>query len=187
MNPSSTCGKQRVRGLENWGETFLSGSILTVTEVAAIGSESANGSLQTHITTRGSRLPRSPLAGHGWPAETGGWIGGYSRHLEAPSNRSAILFFRPRNSKWGQTRVKMGPVVASAIEQRSVKSLIAYAKNALTHPPAQVTQIVASIVEFGFTNPILIDSEGESSRATAASWRQRRWAWRRCHASSSGT
>ena len=54
----------------------------------------------------------------------------------------------------------MGPVVAEAIEQRSVKSLIPYAKNARTHSPAQVTQIVASIVEFGFTNPILIDSEG---------------------------
>lgn len=54
----------------------------------------------------------------------------------------------------------MAPVVASAIEQRSVNSLIPYAKNARTHSPAQVTQIVASIVEFGFTNPILIDSEG---------------------------
>jgi len=71
----------------------------------------------------------------------------------------------------------MGPVVASAIEQRSVKPLISYAKNDRTHSSAQVTQIVASIVEFGFTNPILIDSEGESSLATAASWRQRKWAW----------
>jgi ParB-like chromosome segregation protein Spo0J len=54
----------------------------------------------------------------------------------------------------------MGPAVASAIEQRPVSTLIPYAKNARTHSPAQVTQIVASVTEFGFTNPILIDSEG---------------------------
>ena len=32
-----------------------------------------------------------------------------------------------------------------------------YAKNARTHSESQVSQIAASIVEFGFTNPILID------------------------------
>jgi ParB-like chromosome segregation protein Spo0J len=56
--------------------------------------------------------------------------------------------------------LKTGPIVASAIEQRPVSALIPYAKNARTHSPAQVTQIVASITEFGFTNPILIDSNG---------------------------
>jgi ParB-like chromosome segregation protein Spo0J len=45
------------------------------------------------------------------------------------------------------------PVVASAIEQRPLKPLISYGKNPRTHSPAQVTQIVASIREFGFTNP----------------------------------
>src|ERR1700693_1279324 len=60
MNPSSARGKQRVRGLDSWRETFLSGSILTATQVVVIGSKMANGSLQTHITTRGSSLPRSP-------------------------------------------------------------------------------------------------------------------------------
>ena len=54
----------------------------------------------------------------------------------------------------------MDPIVASAIEQRPVSALIPYAKNARTHSPAQVTQIVASVVEFGVTNPILIDSGG---------------------------
>ena len=33
-----------------------------------------------------------------------------------------------------------------------------YARNARTHSPEQVAQIAASIVEFGFVNPILVDS-----------------------------
>jgi ParB-like nuclease domain len=86
--------------------------------------------------------------------------GGFRSYLIAPSNRSGGTFFHPRNSKWGQIRLKTGPIVASAIEQRPVSALIPYAKNARTHSPAQVTQIVASITEFGFTNPILIDSNG---------------------------
>jgi len=38
-------------------------------------------------------------------------------------------------------------------------SLIPYARNARTHSDAQVAQIAASIREFGFTNPILVDGE----------------------------
>ena len=38
-----------------------------------------------------------------------------------------------------------------------VDALIPYARNARTHSDAQVAQIAASIVEFGWTNPILID------------------------------
>ena len=41
-----------------------------------------------------------------------------------------------------------------------VTSLVPYARNARTHSDAQVAQIAASIREFGFTNPILIDAEG---------------------------
>ena len=40
-----------------------------------------------------------------------------------------------------------------------VDELIPYARNARTHSPAQVSQIAASIREFGFTNPILMDGE----------------------------
>lgn len=36
--------------------------------------------------------------------------------------------------------------------------LKAYEKNSRTHSPAQVSQVAASIKEFGFTNPILVDS-----------------------------
>ena len=47
------------------------------------------------------------------------------------------------------------------IEQMPVASLIAYAANARTHSPEQVKQIAASITEFGFTNPALIDANNE--------------------------
>lgn len=40
---------------------------------------------------------------------------------------------------------------------RKTSDLIGYARNARTHSEAQVAQIAASIREFGFTNPILLD------------------------------
>lgn len=45
------------------------------------------------------------------------------------------------------------------IELRSVAELIPYSRNARTHNDAQVAQIAASIKEWGWTNPILIDEE----------------------------
>jgi DNA modification methylase len=49
--------------------------------------------------------------------------------------------------------------IKHSIEYRSTDSLIPYARNSRTHNDAQVSQIAASIREFGFTNPILIDAE----------------------------
>lgn len=46
------------------------------------------------------------------------------------------------------------------ITQRSVSDLIPYARNSRTHSDEQVAQIAASIKEFGWTNPILVDAEG---------------------------
>lgn len=43
------------------------------------------------------------------------------------------------------------------IEQIGIATLIPFAKNSRTHSDAQVAQIAASIREFGFTNPVLID------------------------------
>ena len=43
------------------------------------------------------------------------------------------------------------------IEQRPVGALVPFANNARTHSTSQVNQIAASIEEFGWTNPILID------------------------------
>lgn len=38
--------------------------------------------------------------------------------------------------------------------------LIPYARNSRTHSDEQVAQVAASIKEFGFTNPVLVDSDG---------------------------
>jgi len=43
------------------------------------------------------------------------------------------------------------------IEYRPIEGLIPYARNARTHSDEQITQIAASIREFGFNNPILVD------------------------------
>jgi DNA modification methylase len=48
--------------------------------------------------------------------------------------------------------------MASRIEIWPTDRLVPYAKNARTHSPEQVAQIAASIVEFGFNAPILVDS-----------------------------
>jgi ParB-like chromosome segregation protein Spo0J len=45
------------------------------------------------------------------------------------------------------------------IESIKLEKLIPYAKNSRTHDDFQIQQIAASIREFGFTNPVLIDSE----------------------------
>ena len=43
------------------------------------------------------------------------------------------------------------------IVTRLISELKAYENNSRTHPEAQIAQIAASIKEFGFTNPVLID------------------------------
>jgi len=45
------------------------------------------------------------------------------------------------------------------ITTRKTADLIPYARNAKTHSPEQVAKIAGSIREFGFCNPVLIDSE----------------------------
>jgi len=46
------------------------------------------------------------------------------------------------------------------VESIDIESLIPYARNSRTHSDSQVAQIAASIKEFGFTNPVLIDGDG---------------------------
>jgi ParB-like chromosome segregation protein Spo0J len=46
------------------------------------------------------------------------------------------------------------------IQEVAVNKLIPYAKNSRTHSDQQVAQIAASIKEFGFRNPILVDGVG---------------------------
>ena len=41
----------------------------------------------------------------------------------------------------------------------SVADLIPYARNSRTHSDAQVAKIAASIREFGFLNPVIVDGQ----------------------------
>jgi ParB-like chromosome segregation protein Spo0J len=47
-----------------------------------------------------------------------------------------------------------------AVVTMPVASLVPYAENARTHSDSQVAQIAASIAEFGFVNPVLVDAAG---------------------------
>jgi hypothetical protein len=46
------------------------------------------------------------------------------------------------------------------VTETPIEQLIPYARNARTHSDAQVAQLAASIREFNFTNPVLIDGKG---------------------------
>jgi DNA modification methylase len=52
------------------------------------------------------------------------------------------------------------PIAGLSVQYRSIDSLRPYSRNARTHSAKQIEQIAASIREFGFTNPILIDQNG---------------------------
>jgi DNA modification methylase len=45
------------------------------------------------------------------------------------------------------------------VEYRKVETLIPFARNPRTHSDAQVAKLAASIVEFGWTNPVLVDGD----------------------------
>ena len=49
---------------------------------------------------------------------------------------------------------------ADKVERWSISRLVPYARNARTHSDAQVAQIAASIREWGWTVPVLVDEEG---------------------------
>jgi DNA modification methylase len=50
---------------------------------------------------------------------------------------------------------------ADRVERRPTASLVPYARNARTHSESQVAQLAASIREWGFTMPVLVDEAGE--------------------------
>jgi ParB-like chromosome segregation protein Spo0J len=52
------------------------------------------------------------------------------------------------------------PWPADSVERQKLENLIPYARNARTHSEAQIGQIAASIREWGFTVPVLIDEAG---------------------------
>ena len=49
---------------------------------------------------------------------------------------------------------------ADRVERRKTDTLVPYARNARTHSDAQVAQIAASVREWGWTVPVLVDEEG---------------------------
>ncbi len=55
-------------------------------------------------------------------------------------------------------RTKQNP--ADKVEQWPIEKLVPYAKNSRTHSDEQVAQIAASIREWGWTTPILVDETG---------------------------
>ena len=52
----------------------------------------------------------------------------------------------------------MNNFLSTTIELWPVERLIPYDRNARTHSDEQIEQIARSIREFGFTNPILVDT-----------------------------
>ena len=50
--------------------------------------------------------------------------------------------------------------LADKIEQWPTARLVPYARNARTHTDSQMAQIAASMREWGWTNPVLIDEGG---------------------------
>ena len=61
---------------------------------------------------------------------------------------------------------------ADKVEKRSVASLIPYARNSRTHSDAQVAQIAASVKEWGWTIPVLIDEGGQIIAGTVEESKQ---------------
>ena len=49
--------------------------------------------------------------------------------------------------------------MAQQVELWAIQRLVLYANNPRTHSDTQVAQIAASIAEFGFNNPILVNTE----------------------------
>lgn len=59
-----------------------------------------------------------------------------------------------------QTHASTAAWPADKVGRRPVADLVPYARNARTHSPAQVDKIAASIREWGWTNPVLVDEQG---------------------------
>jgi ParB-like chromosome segregation protein Spo0J len=74
-------------------------------------------------------------------------VGGYAETQRPPGPAEPVSV---DTSKWP----------AAQIFWRLIGTLIPYARNARTHSDEQVSQIVESMKEFGWTSPVLVDEEG---------------------------
>lgn len=52
------------------------------------------------------------------------------------------------------------PWPADRVQRRPIADLVPYARNARAHSDAQIAQIAASMREWGWTNPVLVDEQG---------------------------
>ena len=88
----------------------------------------------------------------------GGARPGAGRPAGKSANTSTVSARARARARVGDENQRPWP--ADKVERWAIDRLIPYAKNARTHSDEQVTQIAASIREFGFTNPVLVDEEG---------------------------
>jgi hypothetical protein len=65
---------------------------------------------------------------------------------------------RTKTASAPQSAVPLWP--ADQVERRAVAGLVPYARNARTHSPQQIAQLAASIREWGWTVPVLVDEAG---------------------------
>ncbi len=65
----------------------------------------------------------------------------------------------PKDAKTGAKSPTLPEMLRLKITYRKVGDLTPYAGNARTHSEKQIAQIAASIRQFGFTNPVLIDGD----------------------------
>lgn len=77
-----------------------------------------------------------------------------------PKKRPAAAPRRPRTDRADAGPTPPIKTPGLAVVMRSVEALVPYARNARLHDGAQVTAIAASIREFGWMNPVLVDAEG---------------------------
>jgi hypothetical protein len=58
-----------------------------------------------------------------------------------------------------ELHVTAAPAMARRIQLWPIDRLVPYEKNPRTHSAEQINQIATSIIQFGFNNPILVDSK----------------------------
>src|SRR5829696_5062915 len=92
--------------------------------------------------------------------ETGRHKAHNARHAEIVLHMAATAQPTLESAHAGRKAVAVARMPAG-VELRPVAGLVAYERNARTHSADQVAQIAASIVEFGWTNPVLITGAGQ--------------------------
>jgi hypothetical protein len=73
---------------------------------------------------------------------------------------SIVARTAPVGREWNPLGASFRIGLDKLLDQWPVDRLIPYARNARTHTDEQVTQVAASIAEFGWTNPILVGGDG---------------------------